>query len=57
MKKILIALLCLAALGLTACEHVPTEEENVRTGKLCADDGGSWTWNSWGYHCEFKAKS
>ena len=59
MKKLLTVLLCVAALGLTACDNTESEtEHNIRMGKLCADAGGSWAWSDWsGYHCSIKAKS
>jgi hypothetical protein len=59
MKKLLTLLLCVSALGLTACDsrQESETEHNIRMGKLCADSGGSWTWSDWsGYHCDIKAK-
>lgn len=58
MRRLAIALVVVAAFGLTACENQEDPSvTNMRLGKQCADAGGSWTWSDWsGYHCTFKGK-
>lgn len=56
-RAITAALIVTVAIVLTACDDDRQPYDPIKSGIICSEAGGSWTWSDWtGYHCEFEAK-